>query len=79
MSPSPLSTPDFEDPLLRVPQGPLPPSPPPSLPSDQFIYHSFLTGAKYDQHGNLIPPDSPPKPIEDVQNPWEPFADKVAF
>lgn len=39
----------------------------------------LLLGEKCDQHGNPLPPGSPPFPLPTVDNPWDPFAGEVKF
>ncbi|KAE9393343.1 hypothetical protein BT96DRAFT_1051714 [Gymnopus androsaceus JB14] len=46
---------------------------------DRFNFHPFLTGEKCDKDGNVLPPGAPPEPLPEVENPWAPFQDEIAY
>ncbi|KAE9386188.1 hypothetical protein BT96DRAFT_1086980 [Gymnopus androsaceus JB14] len=79
-SPSPSLGNNFDDPPSPPSYRSSPsPSPPPSPPMDRFNFHPFLTGEKCDKDGNALPPGAPPEPLPEVENPWAPFQDEIAY
>ncbi|KAJ3754049.1 hypothetical protein EV360DRAFT_96763 [Lentinula raphanica] len=79
---SPSPEPDYAQYLESVPLSPIPPpSSPHPLPErkDVKITHQYLTGRICDEHGHVLPADTPPPANIQLENPWAPFDSEAQF